>query len=176
MTVEVLTMNLATVRTLFDYSAWATDRILARVEQLTPAQFTTAPSDTLPSVRQMLAHMLGAETLWLTRLRTGESAIRVEAADFPDPAALRRAFAEQRAAIGAFLDTLSDERLAQPVRFERRGATLELLLWQVLFQLVNHGTQHRSEVAAILTEYGHSPGDLDFLFYAMQAGRPTTTA
>ena len=162
-------MDLATVRTLFSFSTWATDRILAQVEQLTPEQFTSAPSETMPSVRQILAHMLGAETLWLTRLRTGESAIRIEAADFPDPAALRQAISEQRTAMGAFLDTLSDERLAQSVRFERRGTTLELLLWQIFFQLVNHGTQHRSEIAAILTEYGHSPGDLDFLYYAMQA-------
>jgi hypothetical protein len=32
---------------------------------------------------------------------------------------------------------------------------------------VTHGTQHRSEAATLLTNYGQSPGNLDFLFYIL---------
>ncbi len=38
-------------------------------------------------------------------------------------------------------------------------------LWQLMLQQVNHATQHRSEAAVMLTQFGHSPGDLDFIIY-----------
>ena len=40
-----------------------------------------------------------------------------------------------------------------------------IALWQALAHVVNHGTQHRSEVAVLLTAAGHSPGDLDMVDY-----------
>ena len=164
-------MNLATIRTLCEYSAWATERIFTQAAALTPERYTTPPNATMPSVRQILVHTLGAQTLWLTRFRTGSSAITISESDFPDLPALRQAWEAQQQAILAYLDTLTDEILAQPFRFERRGVPMEMILWQVFFQLINHGMQHRSEVAAIVTEYGHSPGDLDFMFFTLQKGR-----
>ncbi|MGZ9221207.1 MAG: DinB family protein [Anaerolineales bacterium] len=39
------------------------------------------------------------------------------------------------------------------------------MLWHAMAHLVNHGTQHRSEAAAMLTDFGHSPGDVDMLYF-----------
>ena len=34
-----------------------------------------------------------------------------------------------------------------------------------LAHLANHGTQHRSEAAMLLTSYGYSPDDLDLIVF-----------
>jgi hypothetical protein len=55
-------------------------------------------------------------------------------------------------------------------------------LWQCLAHVVNHGTQHRSEAAMVLTHWGQSPGELDLIYYpaeweAIDAGaRPSPTS
>ena len=41
-------------------------------------------------------------------------------------------------------------------------------IWQVLSHVANHGTQHRSEAAEMLTAIGRSPGELDLIFYLIE--------
>ncbi len=66
----------------------------------------------------------------------------------------------------AFVDSLTDERLNAPFQYKNtRGEKLQNILWQAMAHVVNHGTQHRSEAAAMLTEFNHSPGDIDLIMF-----------
>ena len=158
-------MQLSEVRTLFDYDAWATARILDQAERLTPGQYAAPWGPGAQSVGQLLAHMLGAAHLWRVRLETGKTPARVAPGDFPTPAACRAGWEAERRALDAYLATLDDAALGRPARFERRGQALAYTRWHLLFQLLGHNAQHRAELAERLTARGHSPGDLDFFLF-----------
>jgi uncharacterized damage-inducible protein DinB len=71
----------------------------------------------------------------------------------------------------ACLERLSDEDINSHLRYVNdEGILRDRILWHCLLHLVNHGTQHRSEAAALLTRYDASPGDLDFTFFLIETG------
>jgi len=74
-----------------------------------------------------------------------------------------------------YLTHLTEADMTSHVRYTiETGQKRECLLWHCLFHVVNHGMQHRSEAAAILTGYGASPGELDFTaFLNEQTGSPS---
>jgi len=149
------------IRLLVDYSYAATGRVLDAAARLTPEQFTGPPLIRgANSPRDILVHVLDAESSWRERLRTGgqSDAPDLDPTDFPDPPALSRAWSTDEGQMRAWLATLDDDAVLAPVHRNRP-------LWQYLVHVVNHGTQHRAETAMILTHWGQSPGDLDLSFY-----------
>ena len=65
-----------------------------------------------------------------------------------------------------FIAALPSARLSDVIEYvNTRGEAWSYPLWQQWVHQVNHATQHRIEVAVMLTEFGVSPGDLDFLVY-----------
>ena len=153
------------IRTLYAYGAWANARILDTAERLDPEQFTTEV-DGLSSIRDTLVHTASAEWTWLERWR-GNSPRRLWVpAEFPDLASVRNRWAEVAAATSDYISALREPDLEQAVSYVNfQGESWAYPLWQQLLHQANHGTQHRSEAALLLTRLGHSPGWLDFLVY-----------
>jgi uncharacterized damage-inducible protein DinB len=86
--------------------------------------------------------------------------------DFPNFESLQLRWADEEKLLMSFVENLTDERLNSHFFYtDTKGTPFERILWQVMVHLVNHGTQHRSEAAAILTDLGHSPGDIDLVYF-----------
>ena len=153
------------IRDLYAYSAWANARILDTAARLTPQQFTTA-GDGFDSVRDTLVHTASAQWLWLERWRGNAPREFWDPASFADVAALRARWEELEAATAEYVATLREPDLTRVISYVNiQGEEWAYPLWQQLLHQVNHATQHRSEVALLLTRLGYSPGWLDLLVY-----------
>lgn len=160
-------MNAAYFRTLFDYSAWARNRLLAAVEQISEEEyFGPRPLD-YGSIHGTLVHTFAPEAIWLSRWHGVSPERMLDAGDVPDLAELERRWTEAEQKLKEFLDATSDEQIASTIvdYVSTEGDHLRRPLWQTMAQLINHGTHHRSEVANVVTQLGHSPGDLDMIVY-----------
>jgi uncharacterized damage-inducible protein DinB len=159
-------MNKQDIQLLYKYNSWANKRILAAAAQVTEEEFLAPASYPHGGLRSTLTHTLFAEWIWRTRWQGESPTQRINPSDFPTFDALRTRWLKEEVALNAFIDSLTDEKLNATFHFRTtRGDEFENILWQAMVHVVNHGTQHRGEAAAMLTEYNHSPGDTDFMVF-----------
>jgi len=161
-------MNIQDIHFLYEYNYWANKKILAASAGATHEQFTAPASFPYGGLRGTLLHIVDGERLWRILFETStvtEDQDLIEA-DFPTFESLEKKFHEEEKDMRGYLNRLSDEDMNSHLKYTTtEGAHRDRILWHCHVHLVNHGTQHRSEAAALLTDYGHSPGDLDFTVF-----------
>ena len=154
-------MNKKELKTLIGFNFLANDRILKACERL-PFEEMKQPLTPDPgwgNLLGILVHILDAEYGWRSVLQSQSAEEILDADDFDGMEALRSRWELERTAWLEFVGSLNEESLDQ-----RAGSDLQdgMNVWQTILHVVTHGIQHRSDAAAILTAYGHSPGELDF--------------
>lgn len=159
-------MQIDTIRTIYDYHYWATRRIMNTCQTISAEQLTTAAAQGYGSLHTILVHMLDADTSWRMRCEDGSDSAEITTADVPTLDLLIERWVAEEQAMRAYLGRLSNADLAGVVRYPiGNGQWRERVRWHCLYHVVNHGTQHLSEAAALLTGYGSSPGDIDFTVF-----------
>ncbi len=158
-------MNTSDMLMLYNYHYWTIQRILAASARLDPEQFTLQTDTGNGSLRSTLVHTLDSDRAWrmLCHHQTLDYFRTLQDEEIPTVTVLQQRWTEEERAMRDYLAGLTDSDLGEYVRYTTpEGDQRQRLLWHCLFQVVNHGTQHYSEAAVLLTEYGVSPGGLDF--------------
>jgi uncharacterized damage-inducible protein DinB len=156
------------VRVLYDYTYWATEKILETVAHLSEAQFNEDLPNGVGSIRVTLVHMLSGHWIWRERWEGNSPSAMLRPQDFPALEMIRFRWWGEKQRMDNLLATLGDEDLEREVEYNSTmlpGQIFRFPLWQLMIHLVNHGTHHRSEIAMKLTELGHSPGELDMNYF-----------
>jgi len=141
----------------FKYNLWANLRLLDACAQLSDAQLDATMKGTFGSVRETLMHLFGAEESYVQAL-TGRSAtprLR-DLTHFPSFDELRR-YAKWS---GEELITVAEQGDLNRI-LHLDGGTYDAPVMVVLIQAVNHGIDHRSQIATLLSQQDVTLPELD---------------
>jgi uncharacterized damage-inducible protein DinB len=138
------------------------DLLLDHVAQLPPADFVRElPGFGFASVRDQLAHLLGAEDRWVHRLQHLPLP-RWEATDYPTAESLRPVKERVKAATIAYLGRLPDSELNTTLA--TRPSDWHGILRSpafILHHVITHAYHHKGQVVAMCRLLGHPAPDTD---------------
>ncbi len=159
-------MNIQDIQLIYNYNYWANGKILEASQKVTEDQFLAPAEFPFGGLRGTLVHILDAEYGWRGLFENKSFNADLKPDDFPTVKSIEERSHEEENAMWAYLANLNDEDMESHLHYTAdSGAKRDRILWQCLYHVVNHGTQHRSEAAALLTDFGCSPGDLDFTVF-----------
>lgn len=152
-------MNADDFRHLYDYHFTANRRLWDYVIAPMDEQLFAHPiSYSVGSIRNQCVHVASVDDRWFSGLAGNPLPDHANPLDYPDKASVR-AYAdgvEQRQR--AVLTTLNETQLASDFQ--------NLKVWQVLFHVLNHGTDHRAQIHAVLHTLGVTTKPHDYVFFA----------
>jgi len=158
-------MNANAFRQFYDYHFAENRKIWdSYITPLSYEKFTQNANYSRGSVRNQIVHIMSVDEGWFSGLRRVENPSPFPLAASDDRVSIRLHWDRVEQDMRAYLANLQDEML-----FEKPfpdGEDKDLILWQVLLHVVNHGTDHRAQLLRLLNDLGVKTGPQDYIFYA----------
>ena len=158
-------MNANAFRHLYDYHFAENRAIWDRyVSQLSDEQFSQPADYSHGSVRDQILHLISVDDVWFRELRGAEFPEDLKPANFANRESIRAHWDSVEQSMHAYLAELRDEMLFDtPIR--EPDEDKNLIVWQVLLHVVNHGTDHRAQLLRLLNDLGVETESQDYIFY-----------
>ena len=161
-------MNLNDIRALFDYTEYANALALEAAEKLTDEQLRHDFKISHGSILGTLAHMAGAEWVWLSRWQGTSPSEIWNDATFADLSALQARWAEIEAGRRGMLEAMPEDALHANLSYRNiKGEAFSLPLIAQMQHVVNHATLHRGQVVGMIRQLGIVPPAVDLLYYLL---------
>lgn len=159
-------MNANSFRQFYDYHFAENRKLWNRyIAQLSEEQFTQHRTYSHGSVRDQIIHLMSVDEAWFSDLRGVEISEAMNPADLQDREGIRTYWDQVEQNMRSYLAELQDDMLFdQPLE----GEDKDLILWQVLLHVVNHGTDHRAQILRLLNDLGVETNYQDYIFYVYE--------
>jgi uncharacterized damage-inducible protein DinB len=153
----------------FRHNAMMNGRLLEVCRQLPPDQLEATATGIYGSMGATLVHIANAQVGYAARLVDTEPPESLPEAPFPGFEAVAERLALSDAQLEEAATLEHQERQVQVTGDDPPG-TWWMPVSLFLLQAVNHGTEHRSQVATILTQLGVEPPEMDGWTYFLASG------
>jgi uncharacterized damage-inducible protein DinB len=147
------------------FHAWANERIFRTAAAVSEDDLRGPASFDHGTAFDTLRHLVDVDWSWrefCTGHDVGEAYVWELGVPLDDLASIAAFCAEEDARLARYVSSLDPEALEERLRIGDREEHA-VPRWLIIAHVVNHGTQHRSELARYLTDRGHSPGELGLL-------------
>ena len=137
------------------------------VTQLSLEKFTQPVDYSYGSARDQIIHLISADEVWFSELRGVEASEPFPPATGDDRKTIRAHWDRVEQSMRDYLAELQDDMLFdKPI--EEPEEDKDLILWQVLLHVVNHGTDHRAQLLRLLNDLGVKTAYQDYIFYVYE--------
>jgi uncharacterized damage-inducible protein DinB len=153
-----------TLTMLFSHHLWANLRLLEHCAELTDEQLNATISGSFGSIQDTLQHIVTSEESYFSRISTGQPF------NWPEetpPMSIADMTAVLRKTGAGLIEWAPKVKAKDTVLLDWNGTPREVPKTIILTQVINHATEHRAQVMAILTELGiQSPNLQSWPYFA----------
>jgi uncharacterized damage-inducible protein DinB len=160
-------MNADAFRHFYDYH-FSENRNLwdTYIMPLTHEHFVQHIDYSMGSVRNQIVHLMSVDDTWFRGLRGVEIPEALNPVDFENREKIRSYWDSVEQKMRDYLARLRDDMLFTKPFAE--GEDENLILWQVLLHVANHGTDHRAQLLRLLHDCGTKTVSQDYIFYVYE--------
>ena len=152
-----------TLTTLFNHNLWANLKLLECCAELTSEQLAGTIVGVYGSIYDTLHHIARSEQSYFYRIRTGQPLRRSEN---EPPLTIADMIESLRISGSGLIELAGNIQGEDTVQIRWHDDALRDVPKAIIFnQAINHATEHRAQIMAILTQLGIEPPDLDSWTY-----------
>jgi uncharacterized damage-inducible protein DinB len=153
--------------TLFEHNAWANLKLLNFCAGLSDQQLDSTAVGGFGSIRDTLRHIVNAELSYVERVNGKLPPQPLAPGEFPSFAVLQDA---ARWASDEMLQLALSARTDTTVRQRPPRQIYEYKLASLIVQAITHSTEHRTQIATVITQLGMEPPDMSGWQYMDEVG------
>lgn len=144
------------------YTHWATKRLTDFVAGVPEQHLTREIANSHGGVLRTFQHIYYADRVWMNRME-GKPQSFADPEPGPSIAELNAVWWPILERFEAWAGEQDPNRVIEYKNL--KGEPFAKPVWQIVMHVVNHGTYHRGQIAAMLRQLGHVPPYTDFIYF-----------